>query len=71
MWTAQSFTAAGTSEYSERRTREGRQYRSLRQRLMWWLRSPYPERSLSTEQVQTLFGEYLAERRFTIPFSGA
>lgn len=71
MWAAQSFTAELTSEYSERRVRDGRQHRSLRSRLMWWLRSPPPERALGTKQVSTLFAEYLSGRRFTLPLSGA
>lgn len=71
MWMAQSFTAAGTSDYSARRVGEARQHRSLRQRLLWWFLSPYPERALSTEQVLTLFAEYLSGRKFTLPFSGA
>lgn len=71
MWGAQSFTAEMTSEYSERRVRESRQQRSLRSRVMWWLRSPPPERALSTNQVDTLFSEYLACKKFTLPTSGA
>jgi len=71
MWMAQSFTAGGTSHYSARRVGEARQLRSLRQRLVWWFRSPYPERALSTEQVLTLFAEYMSGRKFTLPFSGA
>lgn len=71
MWTAQSFTAEMTSEYSERQAREGRQHSSLRSRLAWWLRSPPPERALSTNQVSTLFAEYLAGKKFTLPMSGA
>lgn len=71
MWTAQSFTAELTSEYSERRAREGRQHSSLLRRLVWWWRSPPPERALSTNQVSTLFAEYLSGRKFTLPMSGA
>ena len=71
MWTAQSFTAEMTSEYSERQVREGRQLRSLRSRFMSWLHSPPAERALSKQQVQTLFGEYLSGQRFTLPMSGA
>jgi hypothetical protein len=71
MWTPQSFTAEMTSESSERRVREGRQHSSPRSRLAWWLRSPPPERALSTNQVSTLFAEYLAGRKFTLPMSGA
>lgn len=71
MWTAQSFTAQMTSDYSERRVREGREHRSLSQRFIWWLRSPSPERALSTEQVSTVFAEYLSGREFTLPISGA
>lgn len=48
MWTAQSFTAEMTTEYSERRARESREHSSLRNRLTWWLRCPSPERALST-----------------------
>ena len=70
MWSAQSFTAAITSDYSERAAQEGRQHRWFAW-LRWWLRSPRPERALSTGQVRTLFGEYLAGQRFTIPFAGA
>ncbi len=70
-WTAQSFTAEMTSDYSERGTRGGRSYGSLRQRLMWWLRSPPPEQALSTKQVRTLFVEYLSGQKFTLPISGA
>ena len=71
MWTAQSFTAEMTTEYSERRAREERQYGSLRSRFMRWLRSPPPERTLSSEQVRTIFGEYLEGKKFTLPMSGA
>ena len=71
MWIAQSFTAAMTSDHSERRAREGRNYRSLRQRLLWWLRSQPPDRALSTNQVRTVFAEYLSGERFTLPISGA
>ena len=71
MWGAQSFTAEMTSEYSERRVRESRQQKSLRSRVMWWLRSPPPERALSINQVVTLFTEYLAGKKFTLPMSGA
>jgi hypothetical protein len=71
MWTAQSFTAAMTSDYAERRTQEARACRSLRQRLMRWLRSRPPEQALSTKQVRTLFTEYLSGQRFTLPMSGA
>ena len=71
MWTAQSFMAALTSDYSERRAREGRECSSLRQRLMWWLRSPPHERALSTKQVRTLFVEYVTGQKFTLPISGA
>jgi hypothetical protein len=71
MWTSQSFTAEMTSEYSERRVHVSLQQGSLRGRLMQWLRSPSPKRALSTNQVSTLFTEYLAGRRFTLPMSGA
>ena len=70
MWSAQSFTAAMTSDYGERAAQEGRHHRWFGW-LRWWLRSPRPERALSTGQVRTLFGEYLAGQRFTIPFAGA
>jgi len=42
MWTARSFTAEITSEYSQRQAREGRQHRSLRSWFRWRLRSPPP-----------------------------
>ena len=71
MWMAHSFTAQMTSDYSERRVREGRRYRLLHERLMWWLRSPSPEHALSTKQVRTLFAEYLSGHKFTLPMSGA
>lgn len=71
MWTAQSFTAEMTTEYTERRAREGRGHGSLRSRFMWWLRSPSPERALACNQVRTLLSEYLAGKRFTLPKSGA
>ena len=71
MWTAQSFTAGSTTEYSERRARESRERTSLLQRLVWMFRSPPPERALSATQVNTLFAEYLLGRKFSIPMSGA
>jgi hypothetical protein len=71
MWMAHSFTAGMTSDYSERRARENRNHKSIRERLLWWLRSPPPERALSTKQVRTLFAEYLSGKRFTLPMSGA
>lgn len=66
-----SFTASGTTDYSDKTTRESRAAGSLRKRLKQWAVSPYPERALSTAQVQTLFVEYLLERKFSIPLSGA
>lgn len=71
MWMAQSFTAALTSDYSERCARDSRTHKSLRERLSKWLRSPSPEQAISTEQVRTLFAEYLSGKKFTIPISGA
>ena len=71
MWTAQSFTAGMTTDYSERRAQKSRQTDSLGSRLMSWVRSPPPERALNTRQVETVFSEYLLGQKFTIPFSGA
>ena len=71
MWMAQSFTAGMTTDYGEQRARESRNHKSFRERLLWWLRSPPPERALSTKQVRTLFAEYLSGKTFTLPMSGA
>ncbi len=71
MWTTQSFTAGMTTDYSERRERESRNYKFFWERLLWWLRSPPPERALNTEQVRTLFAEYMSGKKFTLPISGA
>lgn len=66
-----SFTAELTTDYSERTTRESRTAGPLWSRIRRWAASPYPERALSTAQVETLFVEYLLGRKFSIPFSGA
>lgn len=66
-----SFTAAMTTDYSERTVREVRAIPSIWQRIAFALRAPSPERSLSTSQVRTLFAEFLTGRRFSIPQSGA
>ena len=71
MWTAQSFTAGSTTEYSERRVLESRRPMSLMQRLAWMFRSPPPEKALSGNQVRVLFAEYLLGKKFSIPISGA
>jgi hypothetical protein len=70
-WTLGSFTAGMTGEYCERRVREIRAAGSLRKRLALMFRSAPPEEQLSVGQVRTLFTEYLLERNFTIPRSGA
>jgi hypothetical protein len=71
MWTIRSFTADMTTEYFERRLREKRQAGSLIRQVLHSFRSPPPERALSTQQVRTLFVEYLLRRKFSIPQSGA
>lgn len=68
--TRASFTAEGTTEYSERTVREARDMQSLWDRIRAAF-ARVPEQSLSTEQVRTLFGEFLGGRRYTIPQSGA
>ena len=71
MLTACPFTAAMTSEYSERRVRERRALRSVVDTLKWMLRAPPPEQAIGVVQVKTLFAEYLSEKKFSIPLSGA
>lgn len=68
--TRASFTAEGTTEYSERTVRDARAMRSLWDRAGAALKR-VPEYSLSTAQVRTLFGEFLCGRKFTIPQPGA
>ena len=70
-WTKRAFTAAMTSSYSERRTRQARAARSVRGWIAWLFRSPPPEAALDTRQVERLFVEFFLGRRFTLPFSGA
>lgn len=70
-WTLAAFTAGMTSEHSERQVRESRRAGSLRKRLVSMFRSAPPEKRLSTDQVRTIFTEYLLGRNFTIPLSGA
>lgn len=68
--TRASFTAEGTTEYSERTVREARAMRSLWDRARAALKR-VPEHNLSTARVRTLFGEFLGGRKFTIPQPGA
>ena len=68
--TRASFTAEGTTEYSERTVREARDIPSLWDRAKAALKR-VPEHSLSTEQVRTLFSEFFCRRKFTIPQTGA
>lgn len=68
--TRASFTAEGTTEYSERTVREARDMRSLWNRAKAALKR-VPEQSLSTAQVRTLFSEFFCGRKFTIPQTGA
>ncbi|HQS96982.1 MAG: hypothetical protein B7X90_17705 [Novosphingobium sp. 17-62-19] len=69
-FTRASFTAEMTTEFSDRTVKTAREARSFLERIKTAL-SVVPERSLSTAQVITLFGEFLAGRRFSIPQSGA
>lgn len=68
--TRASFTAEGTTEYSDRTVREARDMPSLWDRAKAALKR-VPEHSLSTEQLRTLFSEFLCGRKFTIPQTGA
>jgi hypothetical protein len=58
-FTLASFTAALTTDWSEREVRESRAAGTLWGRFKRWMASPYPERALSTSQVERLFVEYL------------
>jgi hypothetical protein len=69
--TLASFTAALSTDYSDRAARESRAAGSLRSRIQRSILSPSPERSLSTAQVQTLFVEFFLGKRFNIARSGA
>ncbi|WP_152997958.1 hypothetical protein ACNFJ7_04375 [Sphingomonas sp. HT-1] len=66
-----SFTAELSTDYSDRKVKESRAAGSIWKRIKRSIMSPYPERSLSTEQVQTLFAEFFAGRKFSLAKSGA
>ena len=69
--TLASFTAALTTDYSDRKVKENRAAGSIWQRILQSMSSPSPERSLSTTQVQTLFTEFFLGKKFSIAQSGA
>ncbi|WP_326524842.1 hypothetical protein [Sphingomonas sp.] len=70
-FTLASFTAAMTTDYSDREAKADRAAGSIWTRICRSISSPAPERSLSTAQVRTLFGEFFLGKRFGIPQSGA
>jgi len=70
-FTLASFTAELSTDYSDREAKESRAAGSIWKRIRRTILSPSPERSLSTAQVRTLFAEFFAGRRFSIPQSGA
>jgi len=69
-FTLASFTAEMSTDYSDREVKESRSTGSIWQRVKRSIQSS-PERSLSTAQVRTLFAEFFAGRRFSLPQSGA
>jgi hypothetical protein len=70
-FTLASFTAALSTDYSDREVKESRAAGSIWKRISRRILSPAPERSLSTAQVRTLFTEFFLGKRFSIPQSGA
>ncbi|MDN4630305.1 hypothetical protein QCD71_02155 [Sphingomonas sp. PsM26] len=70
-FTLASFTAAMSTDYSDREVKESRAAGSIWKRIKRSILSPAPERSLSTGQVRTLFSEFFAGRKFSLPQSGA
>lgn len=69
--TLASFTAASTTDYSDREVKESRAAGSIWKRIRRSILSAPPERSLSTAQVRTLFTEFFLGQKFSIPQSGA
>ena len=69
--TLASFTAALTTDYHDRTAKEQRGKKSLWKQLEYAFSRPPHEHALSTEQVRTLFGEFLLGKRYTIAISGA
>ena len=69
--TLASFTAALSTDYSDREVKQSRAAGSIWKRIVRSIFSPSPERSLSTAQVQTLFTEFFFGKRFSVPQSGA
>lgn len=69
--TLTSFTAALSTDYSDREVKQSRAAGSIWKRIERSIFSPSPEKSLSTAQVRTLFTEFFFGKRFTIPQSGA
>ena len=66
-----SFTAGSTTEYSDRQVKESRAAGSIWKRIAQLISSPPAEYALSVTQVRTLFGEFLAGKKFSIPQSSA
>lgn len=70
-FTQASFSAALSTDYSDREVKESRAAKTIWRRIRRSIISPPPERSLTTAQVQTLFAEFFLGKRFSIPQSGA
>ncbi|WP_138983897.1 hypothetical protein [Sphingomonas elodea] len=70
-FTLASFAAEMTTDYSDRQVKMGDANGSIWERVKQFILRPSPERALSTAQVRTLFGEFFAGRKFSLPKSGA
>jgi len=67
IWTLNSFSPDGTTEYSARKVRESREAGSLLNRMKAALASPAPVNALNRGQIEELFKAYLLGTTFPVP----
>ena len=70
-FTRASFTAEMSTDYCERMAKASRSRRPIWRRIADRVRSPSPERAISTVQVVSLFSEFFSGRKFSLAQSGA
>lgn len=70
-FTLASFTAEMSTDYCARMTKASQSTGPIWRRIANSVRSPSPERAISTVQVVSLFSEFFSNRKFSLAQSGA